>query len=75
VVGRPRLRLIFNLLRVGRVALLDAVVPPLKGANVVVEIEVLPPEGVRNLPRLFENFSVFAKLEISFCTVSSSIGL
>lgn len=73
VVGRPRLRLMFSLLKVGRAA--AAVVAPFDGADVVVETAILPPEGARNLPRPATGFSAFAELAVSFCTVSSSIGL
>jgi len=60
-------------LKVDRVALFDAAVPLFEDANVVVEIAILSPEGTRNLLRLFDNFSAFAKLEISFCVASSSV--
>lgn len=73
VVGRPRLRLIFSLLKVGRAA--AATVAPFGGADVVVETAILPPEGARNLPRPAGGFSAFTELAVSFCTVSSSIGL
>lgn len=72
VVGRPRLRLIFTLLKVGRGT--TAGVVPFDGVD-VVETGILPPEGVRNLPRPDSGFSAFAELAVSFCTVSSSIGL
>lgn len=67
----------FSLLKVGRAGVAEA--PPLvDGVDVVVVVETAvlpPPEGARNLPRPDTGFSAFTELELSFCTVSSSIGL
>lgn len=81
VVGRPRLRLMFNLLKAGRAAAAPfAEAPPFDGVDavvvvVVVDTEVLLAEGARNLPRPDTGFSAFTELDVSFCMVSSSIGL
>jgi len=69
VVGRPRLRLMFSLLKVGRAAPF-AELP--FGDVVVVEAAGLLLVGARNLPRTGAAFAEFA---LSFCTVSSSTGL
>lgn len=66
----------FTLLKVGRdAAAVAGAVAPFDGADVVVETAILPPAGARNLPRPAGGFSAFAELAVSFCTVSSSIGL
>lgn len=81
VVGRPRLRLMFNLLKVGRAAAAPFAVaetPLFDGVDtvvVVVDTVVLLAEGARNLPRPDTGFSAFTELDVSFCMVSSSIGL
>lgn len=79
VVGLPRRRLIFNLLKDGldipEGPLEDAVEPPFDGADVVVEMDLVAPDP-RNLPRVVEEGrSAWTELELSFCTASSSIGL